>query len=306
MHLNFKERAVTGHYLTFMKQSKRVGAKEPERVLMGQRLLIVFAVMFSIGLVWSSAAVHGEGIGLNVNAEKAWNTVLDKADAQTRRSLQQSYESAGKWKIQKEMWEQKTKQLRTENAAVLVQLKKRIRDTDAAKLAALQETLEHTQARYEPLFQLYTSLNKQRSAAKAVQNKEWSAAVRAQTDKLKSIVQLAREDIRAKKKDLAEARKRKNTEVKRLRTMLKGTGTVKKQIQTARKQVSLSRERYSNVLRSFKQTLKKGQPARVLNALGSVVSSAERWASANRNLYTLEQKVTAIYVKVSQEIKSSS
>jgi archaellum component FlaC len=269
-----------------------------------RRLSVMFAVTFGIGMMCSTATVHGEGIELNVTAQKAWNMVLNKADAQTKRNLQQSYETAGQWKSQKEMWEQKIKQLHTTNATELMKLRKEISGIDAAKLAALHESLEHTRTRYEPLFQLYSSLNKQLSAAKGLQSKEFSSAIRTQAETLKPLVQLAREDIRTKKMNLAEARKRKNNEVKRLRTMLNGTIAVKKQIKSAKKQVSLSRERYKNSLRNFKQILKKGEPSRALSALNSLVSSAERWSAATRNIHTLEQKVSAIYVKVSQEIRN--
>lgn len=278
------------------------------KLLVGHSVLSRLSVMFiatcSIGVIFSAATVHGEGVELNVTAQKAWNAIVKKADAQTGRSLLQTYESAGKWISQKEMWEQKIKQLHTANATELVQLRKAITNTDAAKLAALQQTVELTQARYEPLFKLYSSLNNQLSAAKALQSKEWSSAIRTQAETLKPLVQLAREDIRVKKRSLAEARKRKNNEVKRLRTMLNGTNAVKKQIQTAKKQVSLSRKRYSDALRNFKQALKKGEPSRALSALNSLVSSAERWTVASQHIYTLEQKVSAICVKVSQEIRN--
>ncbi|KAA8783199.1 hypothetical protein EC604_04980 [Paenibacillus amylolyticus] len=270
------------------------------------RLCMMFVATCSIGMMWSEATVHGEGIELHSTAQKAWSTILNKTDTQTKRSLQQSYESAGKWISQKEMWEQKIKQLHTASATELVQLRKAIRNTDAAKLAALQQTVELTQARYEALFKLYSSLNKQLSAAKSLQSKEWSSAIRTQAETLKPLVQLAREDIRVKKRSLAEARKRKNNEVKRLRTMLNGTNAVKKQIQTAKKQVSLSRERYTDALRNFKQSLKKGEPVRVLSTLNALVSSAERWTVASQHIHTLEQKVSAIYVKVSEEINNRS
>lgn len=138
-----------------------------------------------------------------------------------------------------------------------MKLRKAIRETDVAKLTTLQKSLEDTQARYEPLFNLYRSLNQQLSAAKAVQNKEWRAALHAQAETLKLLVKLAREDLRTRKANLAEARKQKNAEIKRLRTLLNAATAVKKQIQTAQKKVSLARERYSNALRSFKQTLKR-------------------------------------------------
>ncbi|CAI6081691.1 hypothetical protein PAECIP112173_03292 [Paenibacillus sp. JJ-100] len=270
------------------------------------RFIVMFAVMFSFGMIGSTSAVHGEGIELNVTAQKAWNTVLNKADAQTKRSLQQSYESAGRWKIHNEMWEQKIKQLRGVNSTELRRIRKAISGIDGTKLASLQQSLEQTQARYEPLFTLYSSLNKQLSAAKAFQSKELSSAIRTQTEALKPMVQLAREEIRLKKMDLAEVRKRKTNEMKRLRTMLNGANTVQKQIQTAKKQISLSRKRYSNAFRTLKQALKKGEPAQVLRDVNSLASSAEKWAGVNENIHRLEQNVSAIYAKVSQEISEKS
>ncbi|WP_434752656.1 hypothetical protein [Paenibacillus amylolyticus] len=316
MRLGPENRLLVEH-LTLLQQSKNIWMGPSRwvlfihswlKVLVGHsillRLSVMFAVTFGIGMICSNATVHGEGIDLNVTAQKAWNMVLNKADTQTKRSLQQSYVSAGEWKSQRERWEQKIKQLHTANVTELAQLRKAISGTDITKLATLQESLERTQVRYEPLFKLYSSLNKQLSAAKALHSKEWSAAIRTQAEAMKPLVQLAREDIRTRKANLAEARKRKNTEVKRLRTMLNGTNAVKKQIQTAKKQVSLSRERYSSALRNFKQILKKGEPARALSALNSLVSSAERWSVANQNIHTLEGRVSAIYVKVSQEIRN--
>ncbi|MCK6077768.1 hypothetical protein [Paenibacillus silvae] len=266
--------------------------------------VILFMFMFAAGMTWDAANAYGEGLELSVNAQKAWDTVLNKADASTKRSLLRAYESTGEWKTQEGLWQQKIKQLHKANADELVKLRKAIRETDAAKLTALQKSLEDTQARYEPLFNLYRSLNQQWSAAKGVQNKEWRAALHAQTETLKPLVKLAREDIRTWKAKLAEARKQKNAEIKRLRTVLNAATAVKKQIQTAQKKVSLARERYSNELRSFKQTLKKGDPARTLTTLHSLKAAAEKCASARQTIYTLEQKISEIYVKVGQEVSN--
>lgn len=276
------------------------------RFRIGSRLLIGLVILFSVGSVYFASVVDGAGIDLGVTAQKAWDSVLNKADAQTRRSLKQAYEKVGDWKAQEQAWEQKTKGLHAANTTELERLRKEIRQTDAAKLAALDETVKRTQARYEPLFTLYSSVNKQLEAAKVINNKEWSAAIRTQAETLKPMVQLARDDIRTKKKKLAEARKRKNAEVKRLRTMLAGADPVKKQIQTAKKQVSLSRERYSKALQHFKQSTKQGQPARVLSSLNSLVSSAEKWAGSKQSIHVLEQNVSATYAKVRQEIAKRS
>ncbi|MEK4662234.1 hypothetical protein MHH93_10070 [Priestia sp. FSL H7-0729] len=270
------------------------------------RLLIGLVIWFSAGMLYFASSAEAAGIDLGVTAQKAWDSVLNKADAPTKLTLKQTYEKVGNWKAQEQTWEQKTKTLHAANTADLERLRLEIRQTDDAKIAALTEKLKQTQARYEPLFALYSSVNRQLDAAKAIKNKEWSAAIRTQAETLRPVVQLAREDIRIKKKELAEARKRKSVEIKRLRAMITGADSVKKQIQTGKKQVSLAKERYSGALQHFKQSTKQGQTTRVLSSLNALASAAEKWAGSKQHIYTLEQKVSTTYVKVRQELAKSS
>ncbi|MCF7756305.1 hypothetical protein KQ941_17830 [Paenibacillus xylanexedens] len=287
-----------------MNQSNVQRSKWPSltHLIFGSRLLIGLVILFSASTIYFASSVEAADIDLGVTAQKAWDSVLNKADAQTKLTLKQAYEKVGNWKTQEQAWEQKIKTLHAGNTAELERLRVEIRQTDDAKVAALAEKVKQTQARYEPLFALYSSVNRQLDAAKAIKNKEWSTAIRTQAETLRPVVKLAREDIRIKKKELAEARKRKSTEIKRLRAMLAGADSAKKQIQTAKKQTSLAKERYANALQQFKQSTKQGQPSRVLSSLNTLASAAEKWAGTKQHIHTLEQKVSTTYVKVRQEI----
>ncbi|WJM09386.1 hypothetical protein [Paenibacillus sp. PK1-4R] len=287
-----------------IRQSKGKPGKLPSltHLIFRSRLLIGLVILFSAGTIYFASTAEAAGIDLGVTAQKAWDSVLNKADAQTKLTLKQAYEKVGSWKTQEQVWEQKIKTLHAANTAELERLRVEIRQIDDAKVAALVEKVKQTQARYEPLFALYSSVNRQLDAAKAIKNKEWSAAIRKQADTLRPVVKLAREDIRIKKKELAEVRKRKSAEIKRLRAMVAGADSTKKQIQTAKKQASLAKERYSNALQQFKQSTKQGQTSRVLSSLNTLASAAEKWASTKQNIHTLEQKVSTTYVKVRQEI----
>lgn len=70
--------------------------------------VILFMFMFGAGMTWDAANAYGEGLELSVNAQKAWDTVLNKADASTKRSLLRAYESTGEWKTQEGLWQQKS------------------------------------------------------------------------------------------------------------------------------------------------------------------------------------------------------
>lgn len=292
-------RSLSNH--SFM--SNRYGARPNLLANIWTRMSLGLIIMFSMSVIYySSIAEAVAGPELGVTAQKAWETMLNKADSQTKLSLQRAYENVGNWTTQEQTWEQKTKTIHAANTKELEQLRINIRQIDDVKIAGLAEKVKQTEVRYEPLFALYSSVNRQLDAAKAIKNKEWSAAIRTQADTLKPVVQLAREDIRFKKKELAEARKRKSTEVKRLRALLAGADQVKKQIQSGKKQASLSKERYSNALQQFKQSTKQGQSSRVLSSLNSLAAAAEKWAGSKQHIFTLEQKVSATYAKVRQEL----
>lgn len=302
-------RVLTGHsgsHAARQRKVQRSHLRSFAPLLFGSRLLIGLVILFGTGMSYFASSVEAAGIDLGVTAQKAWDSVLNKADAQTKLTLKQTYEKVGNWKAQEQAWEQKIKTLHAANTAELERLRVVIRQTDDAKIAALSEKVKQTQARYEPLFALYSSVNRQLDAAKAIKNKEWSAAIRTQAETLKPVVQLAREDIRIKKKELAEARKRKSTEIKRLRAMLAGADSAKKQIQTAKKQATLAKERYSGALQQFKQNTKQGQTSRVLSSLNTLASAAEKWAGTKQHIHTLEQKVSTTYMKVRQEIAKRS
>ncbi|WFR62704.1 hypothetical protein P9222_32015 [Paenibacillus amylolyticus] len=302
-------RVLTGHsdsHVIRQSKAERSHLRSFAHLLFGSRLLIGLVMLFSTSMIYFASSVEAAGIDLGVTAQKAWDTVLNKADAPTKLTLKQAYEKVGNWTTQEQAWEQKIKTLHAANTAELERLRVGIRQTDDAKIAGLTEKVKQTQARYEPLFALYSSVNRQLDAAKAIKNKEWSAAIRTQAETLRPVVQLAREDIRIKKKELAEARKRKSAEIKRLRAMLTGADSAKKQIQTGKKQASLAKERYSGALQHFKQSAKQGQTSRVLSSLNALAAAAEKWAGSKQHIHTLEQKVSTTYVKVRQELTKSS
>ena len=114
--------------------------------------LLLLASMGSMHLFTSAAEAAGPDLG--VTAQKSWDALLKKADAQTKASLQQTYQKVGTWTAQEQSWEQKTKTLHAANTAEVARLRQEIRKTDEAKLAALADTLKRTQTRYEPMFTL--------------------------------------------------------------------------------------------------------------------------------------------------------
>lgn len=100
---------IAGSHSHMMEQSNVRFRQLPSltHLIFGSRLFIGLVILFSAGTIYFASSVEAAGIDLGVTAQKAWDSVLIKADAQTKLTLKQAYEKVGNWKTQEQAWEQK-------------------------------------------------------------------------------------------------------------------------------------------------------------------------------------------------------
>lgn len=100
---------IAGSHSHMMEQSnvRRRQLPSMTHLIFRSRLLIGLVILFSAGTIYFASSVEAAGIDLGVTAQKAWDSVLNKADAQTKLTLKQAYEKVGNWKTQEQAWEQR-------------------------------------------------------------------------------------------------------------------------------------------------------------------------------------------------------
>lgn len=100
---------IAGSHSHMMEQSnvRRRQLSSFAHLIFRSRLLIGLVILFSASTIYFASSVEAADIDLGVTAQKAWDSVLNKADAQTKLTLKQAYEKVGNWKTQEQVWEQK-------------------------------------------------------------------------------------------------------------------------------------------------------------------------------------------------------
>ncbi|USB33565.1 hypothetical protein [Paenibacillus sp. YPG26] len=172
------------------------------------------------------------------------------------------------------------------NEEAIIAVRKQITGIDADKVAQLEKKLQMTKDKYKPMFVLYSSVSGTKSA----------------TAEMRLAVQLAREDIKLKEKQLKAAKDEKARKIKDIRAILAGIDSVKVQIKSAKSALDIPKKRYSAEWSDFKQLLQKKEAKRTADSLSVLVSLTRQAIDQKKGIHTLELKISGIIAKARAQI----
>lgn len=172
------------------------------------------------------------------------------------------------------------------NEEAVIAVRKQITVIDADKVAQLETKLQMTKDKYKPMFVLYSSVS----------------GTKAATAEIRLAVQLAREDIKLKEKQLKAAKDEKAKKIKDIRVILSGIDSVKVQIKSAKSAADIPQKRYSAEWSDFKQLLKKKDAKRTADSLSALVSLTRQVIDQKKGIHTLETKISGIIAKAKAQI----
>ena len=181
-------------------------------------------------------------------------------------------------------------------------MRKQIKLIDAEKLAQLEKQVKAARDRYKPLFEMYSSLNQQITAARALKNKSLNAMLRSQADSMKIAVQLARQDIKAKVDALKAAKALAAQKMKKLREILAGADPLEIEIKAQKSAISSAKKRASSSWTAFTQAVKKLEASASYDSFSSVVSYNRQVTYQKQNIQTLEKRISDIIAKAKKQL----
>lgn len=270
----------------------------------GKKTVLAMLVAL-VCLVVTPTVMNAATVELTASIKSAFDKTVESADGKTAPVMTSMYNALRIYQEEDRNWEAKIKAIHYQNAETLIAVSKQIRAVDADKLSKLTAEVQQTKDRYKPMFSLYTSLNKQISAARSAKNKNLSALLRAQADGMKLPLQLARQDIQAKEAALKVAKDATAKTVKTLRAKLAEIDPVKVQINAQRSAASLPRKGLSPVWTNFKYAIRKGDAKRAFDSLETLVYLSRQIVVQQQKIHALETKITGIIAKVKAEIPVS-
>jgi hypothetical protein len=259
-------------------------------------------IAFIIALTSFNATVSAATVELTVPIKSAFDAATAASDSQTAAKLNLLYTDLGTMLGQDRDNEVKIKELHYRNEEQLIALRKQIRNIDADKLSKLEIQVKQTRERYKPLFAMYTSLNKQITAARLMKNKTVNALLRTQADAMKLSIQLARQDINSKETAFINAKVTTARTIKATRDKLATIDPLKVQIKAQRSAVNLPRASLSPVWTNFKYAIKKSEAKSTLDSLATLTMLSRQIVEQQQKIYALEVMIADILTKTKDQI----
>lgn len=265
-------------------------------------LLLLFAVS-----VWSAAPVATQAAAIELTApvKADFDKTVKAADAGSAAKLKQLYPVLQASLNEDLQLKTQIKSQHYANEQALIALRKEIRVIDGAKLDKLKAEVTQMKAKYKPLFDEYTALNKQIAIVRKLKSKLLNDALRIQADAMKVATQLAREKIRAKEIELKNAKAAAAAKIKAARETLGETDTLKVKIKSLNSAAALPRKSQSAVWTDFKYAIKKSETRSALNALDTLASLAKQVADKQRDVLDAEKKIAAVIAKTKTQIAAA-
>lgn len=252
-------------------------------------LVVLFAFAALAASPLSAATVE-----LSSSDKAKWNKLLAAAGQADAAKLQAAYDGFIGLQKQADSLDARIKELHYRNEEALKIAKNRIRQINAAQLSKLETQLNQAKKKYEPLLNRYSALNKQISAASAAGSKELKKLLQTQRDLLKPLVQLAKDDIKAKQDALQAAKDAAGKKAKQVRTVLAEIDPVKVRIQAEKSAAQAPKNAVSAVMKTWKASVRNGDAKSAGSALANLNSLARQIADRKQKICRYEQQIDGI------------
>ncbi|WP_068613433.1 hypothetical protein [Paenibacillus tuaregi] len=239
-----------------------------------------------------TAAAPAAALGASLQLTDTVKTTVEKtaasADAALKSRITSAYTELGTLLSQETALDNTIKGVHFASEQALVAVRKEIKLIDANKVAELTSKVQMTKDKYKPLFVLYSSVSGTKKAGE-----------------LKIAVQLAREDIRLKEKQLKAAKDEKARKIKGVRSTLSAITGLKLQIKSAKGAADVPKKRLSAEWSDFKQLAKKGEAKRAADSLDNLVSLTRRILEQKKGIHALENKISGVIATAKQQISAA-
>lgn len=224
------------------------------------------------------------------------------ADSRTSTAITKQYQELMNLQHQDREWDQKITDVHYSNEQQLIKLKQDLKNVDAAKITTLTTQVAQAKQKYQPILALYDSLKRQHQAAKALKDKQLTAALNTQVNTAKIAVDLVRQDIRMKEQALKNAKSSAAQTTKKLKNTLSEADTLKVQIKSTKSTNTNLKKKFTAETSSLKQAIKKGDAKASLKSLETLTSLSRQMIANKQKIVQIEQKITEVYSKVASQI----
>jgi DNA repair exonuclease SbcCD ATPase subunit len=253
---------------------------KPKRMI----FMVILTILFFAS---SSNAATAASVDLDLPIQSALDVIKASADSATKIKISTLYNELMNYQEQAKSSEIKASDIHYKNDEALSLLLQQIKEVDATIVANLEADLVKAKDRYRPFLNVSTPLTTM-----------FGRKVKLVT----TAAQLARIDIQSKQNALKKAKDNKANTVRKIRTTLAEIDPLKVQIKSAKSNVSLHKTRITAAGKSFNQAVKKDDIKSAMDWLTTLSSLSRQIVEQKQNIYTIEQKISAIIVRAQAQV----
>jgi hypothetical protein len=264
-------------------------------------MILAFLLLLA-GLVGVPTGTLAASKELSATAKKALDATAAQASeavSERIRSLYSSFLSLQKEELQ---LDQRIKSIHDNNTIKETELRRKIREIDASRLQSLALQVQQTKQRYQPLFDQYTSLNKQISAARAFKSKELSYLLGLQAKTMKILVDAARLDIRKKEDELRNAKASANQRIQTLRDALDGLEAPKSSIKSLKQSITAAGKQTTAKWSDLNKEVRANDASAVEASLSSLVYLSRQNMHNKQSILIEEEKMASMLRSVERRL----
>jgi hypothetical protein len=263
------------------------------------QIVILFMVMLLLSTSVMLVAAPAE---LSVTARTKLEQVIAKADSKLAKQLQDQLRALHANQEQDLAWEGTIKAIHYQNETDLIRIRKQIKLVDADKLSKLHAQVQALKARYQPLFDSYSALNRQIDLAKMLKNKTINSTLRSQANVMKIAVQLARKDIHNKEDAHKKAKEESTKKIKQLRDGLSAIEPIKVKIKAEQSRMKTPKQRFTSEWKVYQSAIQKGDAKSIIRSLTSLTSFAIQVNDHKIKIHYYENSINDILHRVEARI----
>ncbi|WP_410771180.1 hypothetical protein [Fontibacillus sp. BL9] len=270
---------------------------------MKKHILMVLAVAVWLTSLQGGRTVMAATIEFTDSLGTQLNKTADAAGGALRTKIIKQYADFSKLQDEQSSLTSKTSALHYDNEARLTAARKKIKDIDGDTIRKLDDQVKSVKTKYQPLFDSYSSISKQASAAKKLKDKTLYKLLQSQADGLKAASTLARHDIRNKESALQAAKKEKSRKSEEIRKILGESDVHKSKIKAEKSAMASTNKLISTEWSNFKAAVKKSDADRTSDTLARLHTLSSQVLKNKQNIYNLELKISASIKKAEDKLR---
>jgi hypothetical protein len=262
--------------------------------------ITLLSLLIALATLAGSASASPTVITASVQA--SFDLTAAAAESAVRVRLKSQYSELSLLSAQYDSREIQIRALHDQNAESLIVVREAIKNIDQASVARLTAAVSSAKERYQPLFDQYSALNKRIALLKGLKDKTLNSVLKAQSEAMKLLVQLARQEIRDKEALLKAAKDTRTKRVAAARKILAGIDSPQISIKSQKSAASALNKRLTADWSDFKAAVRKQNSVLAGQSLSSMVSGYRQIAASKLKIIELEQKIAAIITATHKQI----